>query len=57
VKPNFTKYTKASQQVQAVFREYDQDMEAASLDEAYLDVTHYCADHGLPGRLASHLQG
>ncbi len=49
VKPNFVKYTQASQEVQAVFREYDADMEAASLDEAYLDITDYCASHNVPG--------
>ena len=49
VKPDFSKYTKASGEVQAVFREYDPDMEAASMDEAYLDVTDYCTSHDMPG--------
>ena len=52
VKPDFSKYTKASGEVQAVFREYDPEMEAASMDEAYLDVTDYCASHDMPGNLA-----
>jgi DNA polymerase kappa len=32
-----------------VFREIDPDFEAGSLDEAFLDVTDYCAARGLTG--------
>ena len=42
VKPDFSKYSKASAKVRVIFREYDEEMDAASLDEAYLDVTDYC---------------
>lgn len=36
--------------VQAIFREYDQDMDAASLDEAYMDVTDFCEERSLSGQ-------
>ncbi len=39
VKPRFEAYRLASQQIQAVFREFSTLVEPLSLDEAYLDVT------------------
>lgn len=32
-----------------MFATYDEDLEAASLDEAFLDITAYCAQHGCTG--------
>lgn len=49
VKPDFKKYTAASAQAFAVFRSYDERVQGASLDEAYLDTTQYCATHGVTG--------
>ena len=49
VKPDFRKYSKAGQAVRAIFREFDADMESGSLDEAYLDITDYCQQHGMTG--------
>ncbi|KAL0041976.1 hypothetical protein WJX79_010785 [Trebouxia sp. C0005] len=49
VKPDFQKYTKASQATRAIFRDFDPDFEAGSLDEAYLDLTAYCEQHGMTG--------
>lgn len=49
VKPDFKKYTAASAEAFAVFRTYDEQVEGASLDEAYLDVTQYCITHGMTG--------
>ena len=54
VKPDFAKYSKASAEVRTIFRDYDPDLDAASLDEAYMDVTDYCKAHqksGLPSQL------
>ena len=49
VKPDFQKYTKASQATRAVFRDFDPEFEAGSLDEAYLDLTAYCEQYGMTG--------
>lgn len=49
VKPNFSKYSAASAEAFAVFRRYDERVQGASLDEAYLDVTQHCNTHGLTG--------
>ena len=38
---NFPKYTEVSRQVQSVFADYDPEFSAASLDEAYLDISDY----------------
>lgn len=45
VPPNFDKYTKVSQQIRAVFAQYDPNFSAFSLDEACLDISDYiCAN-------------
>ena len=41
VPTNFPKYTEVSRQVQQVFADYDPEFSAASLDEAYLDITDF----------------
>lgn len=41
---------RAAAAVRAVFVDFDACFEAGSLDEAYLDVTDYCQQHGLTGR-------
>ena len=51
VTPDFQKYTKASQATRNIFRDFDPDFEAGSLDEAYLDITAYCEQHGMTGTL------
>lgn len=49
VPPSFDKYQCVSERTRAVFARYDPAFEAGSLDEAYLDVTAYCAEHGATG--------
>lgn len=39
LKPEFSKYKEASQQIRAIFARYTDAIEPLSLDEAYLDVT------------------
>ena len=34
-----------------MFRRFDPDFQAGSLDEAYMDVTDYCQQHGVSGGL------
>ena len=46
VPPTFSKYTTASAAVRDVIAQFDQRVEM-SLDEAYLDVTDYAAQHAL----------
>ena len=42
----------------AIFRDFDPAFEAGSLDEAYLDVTHYCAAQGVtPEQAAAQIRG
>ena len=43
VPPDFVKYRAAADLVRGVFAKYDPDFSAASLDEAYLDLTDYMA--------------
>ena len=43
VPTNFDKYRQVSGQVQDIFADYDPQFSAASLDEAYLDLTDYLA--------------
>ncbi len=41
VKPRFPVYVAASQEIREILRRYDADLQSASLDEAYLDITDY----------------
>ncbi|KAG2446814.1 hypothetical protein HYH02_008374 [Chlamydomonas schloesseri] len=53
VKPDFAKYTAAAAVVRGAFRQLDPDFESGGLDEAYLDVTDYCARTGRSGEEAA----
>ncbi|KAH6657123.1 DNA polymerase kappa [Truncatella angustata] len=44
---NFDKYTAKAHEVREVLAEYDPRFESASIDEAYLNITEYCNEHGL----------
>jgi DNA polymerase kappa len=44
---NFEKYSAKAQEIRAVLAEYDPRYESASVDEAYLNLTHYCEEHHL----------
>lgn len=43
IRPNFERYTLYSEKVRQVFRDYDPQFLARSLDEAYLDITDQCS--------------
>lgn len=43
--PNFEKYTAKASEIREILADYDPRFEAASLDEAYLNITQYCQDH------------
>lgn len=43
--PNFEKYTSKAQEIRAILAEYDPLFESASVDEAYLNITGYCAEN------------
>lgn len=49
VKPNFQRYSEASRAVKDILRQYDADLDSASLDEAHLDITDYCRANNLSG--------
>ncbi|KXL41661.1 hypothetical protein M433DRAFT_131517 [Acidomyces richmondensis BFW] len=44
---NFDKYTAKAKEVRAVLEQYDPRFESASIDEAYLNITDYCAEHNM----------
>ncbi|KAI1138315.1 DNA polymerase kappa [Hypoxylon sp. FL0543] len=44
---NFDKYTSKAQEVRQVLAQYDPRFESASIDEAYLNVTQYCAERDM----------
>ncbi|KAK1359024.1 DNA polymerase kappa [Heracleum sosnowskyi] len=46
---DFRKYTHYSDLTRKVFQRYDQNFMAASLDEAYLDITEVCSNRGITG--------
>ena len=43
VVPNFDKYQAAAEEMRAIFARFDPQFMSGSLDEAYLDITEYCA--------------
>ncbi|XVE49330.1 hypothetical protein DITRI_Ditri01bG0074200 [Diplodiscus trichospermus] len=49
VPTDFKKYTYYSDLTRKVFRNYDPNFMAASLDEAYLDITEVCKERGITG--------
>ena len=49
MRPCFEKYSRAAAATREIFATYDPDLEACSLDEACLDITDYCAAHGVTG--------
>ncbi|KAI1465325.1 IMS-domain-containing protein [Daldinia caldariorum] len=44
---NFDKYTSKAQEVRQVLAQYDPRFESASIDEAYLNITEYCAERNM----------
>ena len=56
LKPRMDAYKQASREIQGIFRDYTEQIEPLSLDEAYLDVTH-CQQHaGSATRIAREIQ-
>ena len=53
VKPDFEKYRRYANLAREVFREYDPNFDAVSLDEAFLDVTEYLALNGVDANAAA----
>lgn len=44
---NFSKYTGKATEVREILAQYDPRFESASIDEAYLNITEYCAEHDM----------
>lgn len=44
---NFEKYFAKSREIRNVLKQYDPDFYSASVDEAYMNITEYCAANGL----------
>ncbi|KAI0879796.1 uncharacterized protein GGS22DRAFT_182809 [Annulohypoxylon maeteangense] len=54
---NFEKYTSKAQEVRQVLAKYDPRFESASIDEAYLNITEYCAESNLtPGDVVQQMR-
>ena len=47
ISPNFEKYSAKAKEIRAVLVNYDARFEAASVDEAYLNITQYCEEHSM----------
>ncbi|KAI0108859.1 hypothetical protein GGR51DRAFT_111566 [Nemania sp. FL0031] len=47
IRPNFEKYTAKAHEVRDILADYDPRFESASIDEAYLNITEYCARHDM----------
>ncbi|KAI1111021.1 hypothetical protein F5Y14DRAFT_333104 [Nemania sp. NC0429] len=47
IRPNFEKYTAKAHEVRDILADYDPRFESASIDEAYLNITEYCAEHDM----------
>ncbi|KAI1173600.1 impB/mucB/samB family protein [Nemania sp. FL0916] len=45
IRPNFDKYTAKAGEVRDILADYDPRFESASIDEVYLNITEYCAQH------------
>ncbi len=44
---NFDKYNAKAAEVREILADYDPRFESASIDEAYLNITEYCAEHDM----------
>lgn len=53
VTPDFPKYRRYAELAREVFREFDADFDAVSLDEAFLDVTEYLETRGVDASAAA----
>ncbi|KAI5274884.1 putative DNA-directed polymerase kappa [Aureobasidium subglaciale] len=47
ISPNFEKYSAKAKEIRVVLARYDARFEAASVDEAYLNITLYCEEHNM----------
>lgn len=51
MKPNYHKYRIASDEVKAILRNYDMDLETVGLDEANLDITDYLRKNNMDNEM------
>lgn len=56
VRPRMSRYVEVSGQIREIFRQFTDQVEPLSLDEAYLDVTHNRLNEPLAGRLAKQIK-
>jgi DNA polymerase kappa len=54
---NFDKYNAKAAEVRDILADYDPRFESASIDEAYLNITEYCAEHNMdPAEVVSQMR-
>ncbi|KAM5434742.1 putative DNA-directed DNA polymerase [Microsporum ferrugineum] len=49
---NYDKYNAKAREIRAILANYDPDFESASVDEAYLNITQYCATNNVDPQAA-----
>ncbi len=55
---NFEKYNAKAAEVREILADYDARFESASIDEAYLNITEYCAEHDMdPAEVVAQMRG
>ena len=57
MRPDYTKYRAASEEIQAILKEYDPELEVVGLDEANLDVTDYLRKNDMDNEMGRLFMG
>ncbi|KAK2767743.1 hypothetical protein FQN54_003901 [Arachnomyces sp. PD_36] len=47
IRQNYEKYNEKAKEIRAIIETYDPRFESASIDEAYLNITQYCAENDI----------
>ncbi|KKM83995.1 hypothetical protein LCGC14_1303750, partial [marine sediment metagenome] len=56
LRPNFTKYLKASKKVMKIIKQYSEDFQQGGIDEAYIEVSDKCREFSEAKMIAERIQ-